>query len=140
MNLGRKLERGNLKEKLSQCEQTLRKARHDNIELANQVEHLQEELLRSRDVINALALADIRNNNYTCDSDNYRNNVVLPYSYLAEVHYNYTCKIKHDKETLIIEPVKNVKEEGAWGGEKGKDSSSKTDNKGTDTETNQEKH
>jgi hypothetical protein len=103
----------------------------------------------ARDIINALALADIRNNNFT--SDNYRDYVALSFSYLTEVNYNYTLNMRSDKDILVIEPTKNVKQEESvpdtnvgnkeerknHADEAGK---SCTDNKGADTEANQTKH
>jgi branched-subunit amino acid aminotransferase/4-amino-4-deoxychorismate lyase len=134
MNLARRIKRNNLKTQIKEYEDVVRQGSNENNKLAKEIEYfknkiryLQMELDMARDVINALALADIRNNNFT--SDNYRNYVSLPFSYLTEVNYNYTLNMKSDKDILVIEPVKNVKQgEGAKDAdEEGKNI---TDNKG----------
>ena len=156
MNMARRIQRNNLKNKIKQYEQAARNGLRENNKMAkeidyykNKIHYLQIELNMAKDVINALALADIRNNNFI--SDNYRNYVALPFSYLTEVNYNYTLNMKSDKDILVIEPTKNVKqEEGVpdtnvgnkeevknYADEEGKNI---TDNKGADTEANQAKH
>jgi hypothetical protein len=133
------MQRNNLKTQIKQYEN----GSNENKKLAgeigyyqNKIKYLQLELNMARDIINALALADIRNNNFT--SDNYRDYVALSFSYLTEVNYNYTLNMKSDKDILVIEPTKNVKqEEGAKDAdEEGKDINSQT----ADTEEHQTKH
>ncbi len=148
MNVARRIQRNNLKNKIKQYEQTVRNGSQENNKMAkeidyykNKIHYLQLELNMAKDVINALALADIRNNNFT--SDNSRDYVALSFSYLTEVNYNYTLNMKSDKDILVIEPTKNVKQEE---GDKDADEEGKADTgdkgecKGADTEASQQKH